>query len=85
MSLTSKLNDLAGTTGLCAQGAAQVLSGTKKDLVGALNSLAGTTGLELQGVLNALAGTQGLGPDAAAALVTLGDPDLRIALVNVTV
>lgn len=68
--LQAELNRLAGTTGLDAQGAANVYAGTSGfDLVGALNVAAGTAHLELQGVLNALAGTTGLGPNAAASAI----------------
>lgn len=64
------LNDLAGTTGLASQGAANALAGTSgKGLQGALNSYAGTSGIAVQGVLNRLAGTTGLGVNAAAGLI----------------
>lgn len=67
--LQAELNRLAGTTGLDAQGAANVYAGTTGlDLVGALNAKAGNTERrELAGVLNQLAGTTGLGVNAAAA------------------
>lgn len=66
MTLTKDLNDLAGTNGLQAQGAANALAGTNgKALVGALNAAAGTDGLELQGVLGRLGGVPGVAPDGA--------------------
>lgn len=71
--LQHSLNVLAGTTGLDAQGAANVWCGYagagKLDLVAALNSKAQTRGLELAGVLNRLAGTSGLEVNAAAAAI----------------
>jgi hypothetical protein len=64
------LNELAGTTGLGEQGAANVLAGTSGvGLQGALNAYAGTTGIGVQGVLNRLAGTTGLGEAKAASLI----------------
>lgn len=58
--LVYELNRLAGTTGLSAQGAANVLAGTTQvDLVGALNTLAGTSNIELNGVLKRIAGLYG--------------------------
>ncbi len=78
--LQQALNQLAGTTGLDAQGAANVWAGITpamglRDLVGALNYKAGNTPAalnmrELGGVLNQLAGTTGLGVNAASALIT---------------
>ena len=69
--LTESLNRLAGTTGLAAQGAANVYAGTTNlSLVDALNSKAGNTSpIALQGVLNQLAGTDGLGIAEAASLI----------------
>jgi len=71
VTLTSALNEAAGTTGLEAQGAANVLAGTTGlSLVGALNVLAGNSysGFkDLQGVVNQLNQTYGLGVDAASA------------------
>lgn len=71
--LTTSMNRLAKTTGLAAQGAANVWAGTQNlELVHALNVKAGNTlpnFLELAGVLNQLAGTTGLGVDAAAAAI----------------
>ncbi len=69
-----QLNRLAGTTGMDAQGAANVWAGTTGlDMVGALNYKAGITNRAemkaLLGILNQLAGTTGLGQDAAAALI----------------
>lgn len=67
----SSLNRLAGTTGLEAQGAAQVWADAPDtDLIGCLNKKNGTEGVELLGVLNSLAGTVGLGRDAAARAIT---------------
>ncbi len=66
------LNQLAGTTGRDAQGAANaVISGGGRDLVAALNILGGTTGKEYLGALNAAAGTTGLGENAAAEILGL--------------
>lgn len=71
--LTTSMNRLAKTSGLAAQGAANVWAGTQNlELVHALNVKAGNTlpnFLELAGVLNQLAGTTGLGVDAAAAAI----------------
>ena len=69
-----QLNRLAGTTGMDAQGAANVWAGTTGlDLIGALNHKAGITNRAemkaLLGILNQLAGTTGLGQDAAAAQI----------------
>lgn len=70
-SLTAILNEVAGTTGLEADGAINAFMGTSGvPLVKALNDLAGTSGVELQGVLNVLAGTSGVGVDEAARLIT---------------
>ena len=70
MTLTSALNEAAGTTGLEAQGAANILAGTTGlSLVGALNVLAGNSygGFkDLQGVVNQLNQTYGWGVDAAS-------------------
>ena len=76
--LVDALNDAAGTTGLDAAGAANVIAGTGDvdlDLVGALNYLAGNARdayRELVGVVNQLAGTTGLGLNAAAAAASFG-------------
>lgn len=81
MSLQADLNRLAGTTGLDAQGAANVWAGTTgRDLVGALNVVAGTVGVELNGVIKLLAATYGGNPalDSGGALGTaipIGPPD----------
>lgn len=66
--LTHALNRLAGTTGLEAQGAAQVwASAPGMDLLGCLNKKNGTSGVGLLGVLNSLAGTTALDVEGAAA------------------
>lgn len=66
MTLTKYLNDLAGTDGLQAQGAANALAGTNGlALCGAVNRAAGTSGLELQGALDRLGGVPGVAPDGA--------------------
>lgn len=71
--LVRSLNDAAGTAGLEAAGAANVLAGaTGMEVVGALNVAAGNARpdwRELAGVLNQLAGTTGLDAAAAAALI----------------
>ena len=78
MTLQYDMNRKAGTLvdgvpTLDAQGAANVWAGTTGlALVGALNVEAGNVlpnYKELQGVLNQLAGTDGLGVDAAAAMI----------------
>lgn len=47
------LNEIAGTTGLGAQGALTSLGATSVELVGAINELAGSTGLELLAAIDA--------------------------------
>jgi hypothetical protein len=68
--LRTSMNRLAGTSGLDAQGAANIYAGTiGMDLVGALNTKAGNARSEwkeLAGVLNQLAGTTGLDVNEAA-------------------
>lgn len=60
MSLQKHLNNLAGTSELEAQGAANVLAGTTQlDLVGALNAAAGTFHIDLNGVVKVLADLYG--------------------------
>lgn len=71
--LNKVLNQIAGTTGLDATGAANKAAGTTGlPLVGALNVLAGTVGLDFQGVCNRLAGTTGLAEVAALRVYAAG-------------
>lgn len=71
--LHAEMNRLAGTTGLDAQGAAQIAANAPgADLIGALNRKNGSTGLDLLAVLNALAGTSHLDMNKAAASIPAG-------------
>jgi hypothetical protein len=71
--LTQRLNELASTDGLSAQGAANVWAGTDGlSLIGALNALAETSGLGINAVCNAIAGTDGLSAVEALEQATSG-------------
>lgn len=84
--LAAELNRLAGTTGLYAQGAANVLNGTKGvELVKCMNALAGTSNLAFNGAIKAYAALHGgdsfLEANGALVGTTLGPtfspPNLR--------
>lgn len=69
--LQKYLNDMAGTSGVGAQGAANKIAGTTGlGIQGALNAICGTSGVGIRKCLNVMAGTTDLGEAAAAGVAS---------------